>query len=847
MATKFTGPRDYWADIFPFDSPYQKQTVGINEAVDTLKDNGVYLLEGECGTGKTLIALTAGLSLVRDRNTRFKRVFVVTSKKQQLRAFEDDLAAINSRNSYFRGLTLVGKADVCPYVDAGEIDRADLYHRCDELRDNTDRMMSEVVNDGGAERKADVGAGLASRAEAGDPRTDSLEAAGVKSPYRSELPEFLGKAYCPFFARHFVNDFTDRKAFDAGDGVTPEETLRNGVQAGTCPHAAMKHVVEECEVLIGNYQHILDTLTVQGFTGKLFTKDTLVVIDEAHELVSQARDQLSYSVSMETLDYAIQDVDMVLNWLDGKGHGGKAALVRSTVENAEYTQEDIKRLRWFLEKTRKLFTRRTVSHLKDEFGEGWQRSLSNRTLSEVSISAHEEVRPGEESDILREWMAEHGAEDDWHRILYLRFSVAYLREKVQKKIDKETPKGDFAIEQVREMLHRWLLGNHTEYYREVNLHPKDVRDTSHSGDRPWEAEYETEIRVNNCIPQDEIAATLDAFGGAIVMSATLEPIDVYQQVTGISKIEHGIQPFDSLVTKAASRFKNVQRNQGSARDVDAGLDEDDDEEEGDDGDSEDDEEDESSDWDPERRKRRVTTAVFDMNFPAENRASYAVELPKFTYSNRWPPEQNEQLRAQYRDTISAVVNTTPGNVLVFMPSYAEGEWAAEVLRDMDSVTKPILVDESSSDAETEALKREFVTGEPKVLTTSLRGTLTEGVDFSGDQLHGAVICGVPITNTGSEVATAIQDAYAERFGNWNGFNYAFTVPAVRKTRQALGRVIRGTEDVGVRVLADGRYTESAGRSSVLRHFPEHARDEFESVSGGELGDRLAEFWRGRRE
>lgn len=843
MVSQQHAPRDYWADIFPFDSPYQKQTVGINQAVDTLKDNGVYLLEGECGTGKTLIALTAGLSLVRDPSTQFQRVFVVTSKKQQLRAFEDDLAAINDGRSYFRGLTLVGKADVCPYVQAGEIDRQDLYHRCDELRDNTDRVMSEAVNDGYAERKADVGVGLAAKAEVGDdPRAEPLEAAGVESPYQRELPEMLGETYCPFFAKHFVNDFTDKRAFEAGEGVTPKETLRNGIQAGTCPHAAMKHVVEECEVLIGNYQHILDTLTVQGFTGKLFTEETLLVIDEAHELVSQARDQLSYSVTLETLDYAIQDVDMVLNWLDGKGHGGKVSVVRHTVEKADYTRDDIEKLRWFLEKSRRLFTNQTLAHLKDEFGENWQERISSYSASEMSISAHEQVRPGEESDILREWMAEHGAEDDWHRILYLGFSVAYLREKVQKKVDKETPKGDFAIERVRELLHRWLLGNHTEYYREVNLHAKETPDSSHSSDRPWESVYETEIRVNNCIPQDEIAATLDAFGGSIVMSATLEPIDVYQQVTGISKIEYGVQPFDSLVTKAAARFKNVQRSRGDAGDVDVDVDEDGEVVEDDEVDEEPSES--ESRWDPERRKRRVTTAVFDMNFPPENRASYAVELPKFTYSNRWPPGQNEQLREQYRDTISAVVTTTPGNVLVFMPSYAEAEWAAEVLRDMSSVTKPILVDESSSDAATEELKREFVAGEPKVLTTSLRGTLTEGVDFSGDQLHGAVICGVPITNTGSEVATAIQEAYAERFGEWNGFNYAFTVPAIRKTRQALGRVIRGTEDVGVRVLADGRYTESAGRSSVLRHFPEHARDEFESVSVGELDDRLTAFWKG---
>jgi Rad3-related DNA helicases len=105
-----------------------------------------------------------------------------------------------------------------------------------------------------------------------------------------------------------------------------------------------------------------------------------------------------------------------------------------------------------------------------------------------------------------------------------------------------------------------------------------------------------------------------------------------------------------------------------------------------------------------------------------------------------------------------------------------------------------------------------------------------------------VICGVPIAHTGSELATAIEEAYSEQFGEYLGFDYAFTVPAVRKTRQALGRVIRGTEDVGVRVLADMRYTSSAGRAGVRRHFPDYSRDEFKSVSSNELQQCLERFW-----
>jgi len=76
-----------------------------------------------------MLALTAGLDRVRDPDSDFERVFVLTSVKQQLRQFETDLETINGDlpDGYdpVSGLTLVGKADVCPYAreNRGGIDR----------------------------------------------------------------------------------------------------------------------------------------------------------------------------------------------------------------------------------------------------------------------------------------------------------------------------------------------------------------------------------------------------------------------------------------------------------------------------------------------------------------------------------------------------------------------------------------------------------------------------------------------------------------------------------------------------------------------------------------------------
>jgi DNA excision repair protein ERCC-2 len=255
--------------------------------------------------------------------------------------------------------------------------------------------------------------------------------------------------------------------------------------------------------------------------------------------------------------------------------------------------------------------------------------------------------------------------------------------------------------------------------------------------------------------------------------------------------------------------------------------------------------------------RPVRERTYGLQFPERNRESFAVDAPKFTYDNRGEPatlggdagdersadeastpgEENE-VRRLYADAMADVARS-PGNVLVGMPSYAEAEWAAAALR--ERVDKPVLLDESSDDETTEALKDDFFAGEGKVLVTSLRGTLTEGVDYRGDRLSAAVVCGVPIVNTASPRTRAIEAAYDRAFGA--GFRHALLIPAVRKARQAVGRVIRGPDEVGVRAFVDARYARESW-DSVRDLLPATEREEWQPVSPDMLSLGIDRFWDG---
>jgi len=66
------------------------------------------------------------------------------------------------------------------------------------------------------------------------------------------------------------------------------------------------------------------------------------------------------------------------------------------------------------------------------------------------------------------------------------------------------------------------------------------------------------------------------------------------------------------------------------------------------------------------------------------------------------------------------------------------------------------------------------------------------------------------------------------------------VPAVRKARQAVGRVIRGPDERGVRVLLDARYARDSW-NGVREYLPEHEREEYQPVSPDMLEVALDRF------
>ena len=231
------------------------------------------------------------------------------------------------------------------------------------------------------------------------------------------------------------------------------------------------------------------------------------------------------------------------------------------------------------------------------------------------------------------------------------------------------------------------------------------------------------------------------------------------------------------------------------------------------------------------------TIAYGPQFPTSRRRTYAVDGPALFASRRDDPA----VQATVTDVLTDAVRMTPGNTLVFCPSYDEAD------RYHDRVEAgTAYLDEPGTAAR--ELRDQFVADDDGVLFSSLWGTLGEGVSYDGEDARTVVVVGVPYPRL-DDRTEAVQAAYNAVIDEPDaGWRYAVEAPTVRKTRQALGRVVRSPDDFGARILLDGRYTDRAAAATpeyaVRETFPPEERAELVDIQPEKLRFGLRNFYAG---
>ncbi|WP_276273388.1 ATP-dependent DNA helicase [Haloarcula litorea] len=715
---------DGYLRFFPYEEPYDHQREAMATIADALEEGRDVLFEGACGTGKTLASLVPALEHARETN---KTVVITTNVHQQMRQFVEDARAITEQER-LRAVVFRGKGSMC-HIDVD-------YEECQALRDTTRELVDVEEDIADLERREGelLDAGQDGDADAMEARTAVVDELRDLQEQREELAS--ERSICDYYYRNLTENTDDFYAWLYDDVRTPDDVYEYADEQGLCGYELLKEGMDGVDLVVCNYHHLLDPTIREQFFRWLGRdpEDIVAVFDEAHNVESAARDHARRTVTENTLDQALDELEDA-----DDARADAAANVLATFRDA------------------------LVETYEDSFGFG-DREAVDEHWDDVTV-----------------------ANDDRKDDLTLNFLQGYtgpgFHEELDQAVDLGRDLDETYAEQFKEgeletrkecqtlqaagFLADWLAESDAAGQYPV----VSVRRDEAGGDVYGRAELYT------CIPEQVTRTLFDDLHAAVLMSATLRPFEVTEDVVGL----------DDPVTMA-----------------------------------------------------------YGEQFPEERRRTYAVDGPALFASERDDPETQRSISRTLEDTI----RFTPGNTLVFCPSYSE----ARRYHEMVGVSGTRYLDEPGRQARD--LRAAFTDDDDAVLFTSLWGTLGEGVSYDGDDARTVVVVGVPYPHLDDRME-AVQDAYAEAFGDSEddhressndeaGWRYAVEIPTVRKTRQALGRVVRSPEDFGARVLLDARYTERAevemGDYAVRGSFPPEERREMVDITPEKLKFAMLNFY-----
>jgi DNA excision repair protein ERCC-2 len=205
----------------------------------------------------------------------------------------------------------------------------------------------------------------------------------------------------------------------------------------------------------------------------------------------------------------------------------------------------------------------------------------------------------------------------------------------------------------------------------------------------------------------------------------------------------------------------------------------------------------------------VKTLSLPNAFPRENRRVCCANDITTAFSMR----QNKENSSRISDYIKTFCSPE-GNRAIYFPSYQILEMYANLTVPHIRGRRIFIEPRDTVDAGT-ALST-FLSlparGETGILFAVCGGKWSEGLDYRGEMLKGAMVVGLPLAPF-NRVRRMMIEYFRHKFGEEGEF-ICYTLPAINRSLQALGRVLRTPEDRGVLVLAEKRFLERRVRNAL---------------------------------
>ena len=603
----------------------------IHDMVTALDNGRHFVMESGTGTGKTIIALSAGL----DHATRSgKKIVYLTRTISQSDQVMRELRSI-SKIKPVRGIAITGRAKSCPLFRG--------IRDYDNIPSHVLSMMCEDAREKSRHGKAG-GCRYFDRVEYSLPQI--REFVETQFPTSDELDSFC-------------------------------------VRMQACPYEAKKALMKEALVVAAPYVHILDPDIRESLMTNLDRpgdpESLLIIVDEAHNLVDAARDSETFRIERSMVDAAIDEC--------------------STFRHPPIVWGDVD-LKNFL-----IFLKSCIRAIAiDLIPMGSDTAVIEGPVLEDRLKEKYGMKHDDLSDAI-DTMLEYG-----------EARTDSLLEAGENRVSD--------VQTVASFLQSWVCSSTDRFVRTVK------------------ADKEGEYLRACCIDPVEISRFLNSTKGTVHMSGTLQPLDQYARVIGLSS--------------------------------------------------------------------NCTFRKYPSPFPPENRK--VVYTPNLT--TRWQALKDDpSLKTKLERTIADLCNSVEKNTLVFFTSYAS---MASMRGYMEShVEKRLYWEESRNPQRNASNLSSFRSRRDGVLFCVMGGKFAEGIDFPGDELCFAIIVGIPYPPPSPELK-AMSDMFDAKYGQGKGWLYCSAVPAQRKMKQAIGRLIRTETDRGMAVILDDRASRFARELDAVR-------------------------------
>lgn len=465
-------------NYFPKSTFYPNQADAIERVYLALSKQKIVLLEGACGTGKTLAALVPSLAIA---NQKKKKVIIATNVHQQMIQFISEAREIKKKSN-IKAIALKGKVHMCP-LGIG-------YEECSVLRENTYELM-ELEK----ERKylLDSAKSIEIRFKQEPALASARESIEVNLNEVENRLNILKKRFCPYLKRVFESGNGDFQSWLFEDVRTPEEVIEKASKTNKCGYELLKRNLKSADLLICNYHHILNSEIFERILAWMDAsmQSIILIFDEAHNLESAARVHSSITLSEAIIERAIRECG---------GEGDK----------------NISRFLMLLNDTiKETYEAKFSFGERERIGEDWY---------DITIKDPEDG----EDELFQRFMGK--IEREKLNVIEILSAMEELGKKVDEYYKEQYKLGLAEVRKTSSLLYaakflsKYLeYANDPEYYQVLNV-KKNQND-----------EIKGRIELFSCIPKHITKPIFEAIYAGVLMSATLRPFQMVKTVLGINR------------------------------------------------------------------------------------------------------------------------------------------------------------------------------------------------------------------------------------------------------------------------------------------------------------------------